>query len=113
MEIFHESEEVIFSEKDLKVETMRGTGASGQYVNKVETSVRVTHIPTDISATAREERSQYQNKKLALTRLKRLIEKANQSKNQQAKKAMQKRQDSIERGNPLRIYKGLDFVRKK
>ena len=113
VEVFHESEDVAFSEKDLRIETMRSSGAGGQHVNKVESAVRITHIPTGFSATAREERSQHQNKKLALTRLKRLIDSSNQSKNENTKKAMQKRHDSIERGNPVRVYQGPDFVRKE
>ena len=113
VEFFHESEEVAFSEKDLKFETMRSSGAGGQHVNKVETAVRVTHISTGISAIARDERSQYQNKRLALQRLHRLIENVNQSKTENTRKAMQERHDSMERGNPIRVYQGPDFIRKK
>jgi peptide chain release factor len=113
VDIFHESEDMVFAEKDLKFETMRSSGAGGQHVNKVETAVRVTHISTGISAIARDERSQHQNKKIAMQRLQRLIENVNQSKTENTRKAMQKRHDCIERGNPIRIYQGPDFIRKK
>ncbi|HEX2843432.1 peptide chain release factor H [Hyphomicrobium sp.] len=54
---------------DVVFEAMRASGPGGQHVNKTESAVRATHKPTDLVATAREERSQAMNKKLALARL--------------------------------------------
>ena len=55
--------------KEVQIQTMRGSGPGGQHRNKVETAVRITHIPTGITVTATEHRSQLRNKKLALERL--------------------------------------------
>ncbi|MBF0411954.1 MAG: peptide chain release factor H [Desulfamplus sp.] len=101
-------------EKDLKsgevkVECMRSSGAGGQHVNKTESAVRVTHIPTGLVAIAKEERSQHLNRKLALSRL---YEKLKQEKDGMKLKHQQERwshHNELERGNPLRIYEGKDF----
>ena len=55
--------EVISKEADYKIETLHSGGHGGQNVNKVETGVRVRHIPTGITVTCTEERSQYMNNK--------------------------------------------------
>ncbi len=57
-------------EKDLKIDLFHSGGAGGQNINKVETAIRITHLPTGIVVTCQDERSQLQNKRKALERLK-------------------------------------------
>lgn len=113
VECYEEIEEKNCNQKDFLIETLKSGGPGGQNVNKVETAVRVTHIESGISVVGKEERSQLQNKRLAISRIIKLLE----SKENLAKLDFQKevwmQHNELERGNPSRVYDGAGFKRIK
>lgn len=98
-----------WSERDLEFATLRASGPGGQHVNKTESAVRVTHRPTGLSVVGREERSQQQNKRLALARLAVMFAEQGQAAQASAEQQRWDQHNSLERGNPIRTYMGPEF----
>ncbi|MCC2818398.1 peptide chain release factor H [Enterocloster sp. OA13] len=97
----------------LRFETFCSGGKGGQHVNKVETGVRIIHVPTGISVVSTEARSQHMNKKLAMNRLCDILADMELENRQKEKELAWLEHTRLERGNPVRIYEGMQFIRKK
>ena len=74
-----EEEDINISKADLKIDTFRASGAGGQHVNKTESAIRITHLPTGIVSESQDGRSQHKNKEIAMAQLYRRIKDAQDS----------------------------------
>ena len=102
-------EQFKLEDKDIRYQATRSSGPGGQHVNKVSSAIRATHIPTNTQVLVMDSRSQHQNKKLAKQRLqeKLMTLQLEQLKNQA--KSQWENHLNIQRGNPIKIFKGSDF----
>lgn len=96
-------------EENLKWETMRASGKGGQHVNKTNSAVRLTYIPLGISVKAEDERSQHQNRAIALERLKEKLKAEHEKMLAVALATIWEFHNQVERGNPLRTFEGQEF----
>lgn len=96
--------EVKLEPKDLKIETYRSSGAGGQNVQKLDTAVRITHLPTGIIVQCQNERSQYQNKQTALSILRARLYELERKKQEEKLQAAYTKKQKIEWGSQIRSY---------
>ena len=99
-----EVDEVELKEDDLKTDTYRASGPGGQYVNKRDSAVRITHLPTKITVSCQAERTQGLNKKKALEMLKAKLLKLKQEEERKKKEKLKGKEVSVEWGNQIRSY---------
>lgn len=94
-------------EKECIVSTMHSGGHGGQNINKVETGVRIKYKDHVVTCTS--ERSQLMNKRIAFKRLYALLEFENKNSKDSQTNNLWKEKNDIERGNPVKTFKGLNF----
>ncbi|MCF7977144.1 MAG: peptide chain release factor H [Chromatiaceae bacterium] len=108
---FAEPKAKTWREYELRIETLRASGPGGQHVNRTESAVRITHLPTGLSTLAQEERSQHMNRRLALARLAAQLAERAQDQARAAQDQRWRQHTQLERGNAVRVYRGVDWRR--
>lgn len=96
--------EIEINDKDLRIDTYRSSGAGGQHVNKTDSAVRITHLPTNTVVTCQNERSQIQNKEMAMKMLRSKLYELELQKRAAEEDAAKANQKKIEWGSQIRNY---------
>ena len=96
--------DVEINDDDLRIDTYRSSGAGGQHINKTSSAIRITHLPTGIVVTCQNERSQFQNKDMAMQMLKAKLYMLKQQENEEKISGIRGEVKDIAWGNQIRSY---------
>jgi peptide chain release factor 2 len=96
--------DVVIDDKDLRIDTYRASGAGGQHINKTDSAVRITHLPTGIVVSCQNERSQHQNKDRALAVLRAKLAEAQREAREAELSGIRGEERSVGFGSQIRSY---------
>lgn len=98
-----------FNERDVQFKTCKSSGPGGQHVNKTNSAVQAVHIPTQTQVMVSDSRSQHQNRKIAMERLRQKIADKQEQVLSQLNTNTWLLNYRVERGNPIQVFEGEDF----
>jgi peptide chain release factor 2 len=96
--------EIDINPADLKVDTYRASGAGGQHVNRTESAIRITHVPSGIVVSCQNDRSQHKNRATAMKQLKAKLYEMEMQKRRAADQALEDSKSDIGWGSQIRSY---------
>lgn len=99
-----ENDEIKINPEDIRIDTFRASGAGGQHINKTDSAIRITHFPTGIVVACQNERSQTQNKEMAMRMLKSKLLEKRESERLEREEALKGEIKKIEWGSQIRSY---------
>ena len=99
-----QSDEIEIADKDIRIDTFRSSGAGGQHVNKTESAVRITHLPTGFVVSCQNERSQQQNRAQAMNMLRAKLLEKKREEDAKTKKELKGATKSADFGQQIRSY---------
>ncbi len=96
--------DILIEEKDLKIDTYRASGAGGQHVNKTDSAIRITHLPTNVVVQCQSDRSQHRNKAQAMSMLRAKLYEIELKKKEKQNEILASTKEEIGWGSQIRSY---------
>ncbi len=109
VQVLRPPESLDFRLSDVRIDTCRASGPGGQHVNKTDSAVRATHLPTGLVAISQDARSQSRNRDLAIERLMRKLQAADEGRAANSKLRLHNQHSQLERGRPVKTFIGKGY----